>query len=310
MKTIHVLLCACTSLGMLAQATQSQDQTSPIAEPQHLSRETASPELGNSSLIRIPSGRLAIIADGNSPDPDDIGATAVTIGLLHASGANDRLVHLSHSCDLKPTTRIPVADELRRQQVMARVCHEGINHFGPFKNLVACFNCRTERDATVTNLRDAINRSSKADPLWIIEAGEPDIIGFALQAANPSKRQFTHVVSHHAANDNAGDFFSWQQILDFGVVEHQIGDQNVGLQSKMQPWHWAKTHSDPRIQWIWNQLAYAEQDGVVKFQTGKFDCSDAGMLYWWITGASNGGNNQASPSDIKAMLSRVQPHDL
>ena len=28
-------------------------------------------------LVRAPAGRLAIVADGNSPDPDDIGATAL-----------------------------------------------------------------------------------------------------------------------------------------------------------------------------------------------------------------------------------------
>lgn len=110
------------------------------------------------------------------------------------------------------------------------------------------------------------------------------------------------MVSHHPANDNAGDFVSWQQILDFGVHEHQIGDQNVGLQSKTKAWDWAKEHRDARINWIWKQLAYAEQDGVVKFQTNKFDCSDAGMIYWWITGADKGGNKLATPLEIKEML--------
>ena len=55
-------------------------------------------------VICPPAGRLAIVADGNSPDPDDIGATAVIFGLLHASGFNDRLVHLSHSCRITPQT--------------------------------------------------------------------------------------------------------------------------------------------------------------------------------------------------------------
>ena len=260
--------------------------------------------------IQPPAGRLAIVADGNSPDPDDIGATAVMFGLLHATDLQSRLVHLSHSCDLKPTSRIPAADELRRQQVLGQICRDGVSQFGPFPNLAASFNCRTQQQAAVNNLRDAINRSSKADPLWIIEAGEPDIIGFALRAAKPAKRAFVHVVSHHPANDNAGDFFSWQQILNFGVREHQIGDQNVGLQTGVKVWDWAKTSSNPRMQWVWKQLAYAEQDGVVKFQTNKFDCSDAGMVYWWITGASTGGNKHATPVEIAAMLRRVQPHAL
>ena len=249
-----------------------------------------------------PAGRLAIVADGNSPDPDDIGATAVIFGLLKATGLNDRLVHLSHSCDLRPVNRISKQDELRRQQVMHQVCTDGVTRFGPYKNLDAIFNCRTNQQGAVDDLRDAINESSSSDPLWIIEAGEPDIIGYALADADAARRRHVHVVSHHPANDNAGDFYSWQQILDFGVAEHQIGDQNIGLKTAISPWDWAKTSPDPNMQWIHEQLAYAEQDGVVKFQTDHFDCSDAGMVYWWITGANNAGIRHATSSQIELML--------
>jgi hypothetical protein len=252
--------------------------------------------------IRPPAGRLAIVADGNSPDPDDIGATAVIFGLLHASGLNDRLVHLSHSCDLKPSEKISVADELRRQKVLGDVCNYGVKNYGPYANLAGYFNCRIDQDAAVNDLRRAIDKSSQSDPLWIIEAGEPDIIGYALQAADAEKRKYVHVVSHHPANDNAGDFFAWRQILDFGVTEHQIGDQNIGLKTAIPLWDWAKAHPDERIHWIWEQLAYAERDGVVKFQTGYFDCSDAGMVYWWISGADQGGDKHATPKEIRAML--------
>lgn len=261
-----------------------------------------------SSIVRPPVGRLAVVADGNSPDPDDIGATAVILGLLKASDLNDRLVHLSHSCDLKPTTRITSDDEIRRQQVMSQVCREGSSHFGPFNNLSKVFNCRTQQRAAVQDLRNAINDSTPSNPLWIIEAGEPDIIGYALESADASKRQFVHVVSHHPANDNAGDFYSWQQILDFGVQEHQIGDQNVRLKTKIAEWDWAKEHKQESIRWIWQQLAYAEQDGVVKFQTNYFDCSDAGMVYWWITGGDQGGNKHATPSEIAEILKKL-PRD-
>jgi hypothetical protein len=254
------------------------------------------------SPIEPPAGRLAIVADGNSPDPDDIGATAVIFGLLHASGLNDRLVHLSHSCDLKPAPKIPAADELRRQNVLQQICEYGVTKYGPFASLAGIFNCRTDQAAAVDDLRNAINTSSKNDPLWIIEAGEPDIIGYALDAADADKRGHVQVVSHHPANDNSGYFFAWQQILDFGVTEHQIGDQNVGLKTDISTWNWAKTHSDERIRWIWKQLDYAERDGVVKFQTGHFDCSDAGMVYWWITGADRDGNKLATPTEIRAML--------
>lgn len=256
------------------------------------------------TMLRPPAGRLAIVIDGNSPDPDDIGATAAMFGLLCKAGVQDRLVHLSHSCDLRPTERISKADELRRQQVLHQLCHDGVSHFGPFTRLNRFFNCRQEQEAAVNDLRDAINASAADNPLWIVEAGEPDVIGFALRKAEASKLQHVHVISHHPANDNSGDFFEWAEILAFEIKEHQIGDQNVHLQTAKQPWDWAKKHSDPGIAWIWDRLAYAEQDGVVKFQTNKFDCSDAGMLYWWLTGATQGGEKRSTPQDFKSLLMR------
>lgn len=259
--------------------------------------------------VKPPAGRIALVADGNSPDPDDIGANAVILGILKGAGLRERLVHFSHSCDLDPfrndgNQRIDEPNELRRQKKLDELADEGIKLFGPFPNLEDHYNCRAEQNAAVANLRDAINASSAADPLWIIEAGEPDIIGYALREANEAKLKFVHVISHHPANDNSGDVFTWQQILDFGVTEHQIGDQNKGLKVRIDKgqWDWAFQHPEKEIAWIWTQLKYAEQDRVVKFQAKHFDCSDAGMVYWWITGASKGGNKNSTPEEMKSLL--------
>lgn len=259
------------------------------------------------TLLNPPAGRLALVADGNSPDPDDIGATAVIFGILHNAGLNGRLVHLSHSCDLDPfrnkgRQKIDVPNELRRQQKLHALCREGISHFGPFDNLANYFNCRTDQEAAVNDLSNAINATTEANPLWIIEAGEPDIIGYALRASDASKHQHIHVISHHPANDNSGDYFEWADILKFGITEHQIGDQNVGLQTTIDQWDWARDHNEPGIAWIWENLNYAEQDGVVAFQENKFDCSDAGMIYWWITGADVSGNKTSTPAEMKQLL--------
>jgi len=261
------------------------------------------------SLVNAPAGRIAYVADGNSPDPDDIGANAVVFGLLDGANLQDRLVHFSHSCDLVlpeegSSRMIDPADDLRRQNYMHQEAAEAIAYFGPFNNLGAVYNCKADQAGAVNDLKNAINASSAGDPLWIIEAGEPDIIGYALEAANASARQYVHVVSHHPANDNSGDFFTWQQILDFGVTEHQIGDQNVGLKVLISTglWDWADGNSNPAMNWIVDQLKYAEADGVVPFQDNYYDCSDAGMVYWWLTGANNGGNKNSTPVEIKEML--------
>ena len=252
--------------------------------------------------VAPPAGRLAIVLDGNSPDPDDIGATAVMLGLLSRTGLADRLVHLSHSCDLRPTERISKCDERRRQRVLGEVCETGVRRFGPFRRLDRWFNCRTDQNAAVRHLSDAINASTKEDPLWIIEAGEPDVIGYALHSSDASHHRHVHVVSHHPANDNSGDYFTWSQILAFGVKEHQIVDQNQRLQSPVDAWDWAHEHPSPDVAWVWDCLAYAERDPVVRFQHGKFDCSDAGMVVWWLAGASPRRNQTATPRDIRSLL--------
>ncbi len=277
------------------------------SKPHETDRQLDSMEAEISILLKPPAGRVALVVDGNSPDPDDIGATAVMFGLLNKAGLNDRLVHLSHSCDLDPfrnkgRQRIDAPNELRRQQKLHALCAEGISLFGPFNNLTDYFNCRTDQEAAINDLIVAINASTETNPLWIIEAGEPDVIGYALQASDASKHKHVHAVSHHPANDNSGDFFTWAEILEFDITEHQIGDQNVGLQTAPQAWDWAKDHAKPGIAWIWENLNYAEQDGVVDFQENKFDCSDAGMIYWWITEANDGGNKLSTPAEMKALL--------
>jgi hypothetical protein len=44
-------------------------------------------------------------------------------------------------------------------------------------------------------------------------------------------------------------------------------------------------------------------DDVVTFQKGKWDSSDAGMVLYWITGATNGGLKQGSITHVKSLLS-------
>ena len=251
--------------------------------------------------IKPPLGRIAIVADGNSPDPDDLGGTAVSIALLKASGLDNRLVHYSHSCDLVRDNRISEMAEKERHALMQTACDVTARRWGGFDGLTF-LDAKWQQEKTIEDLSAAINASSKEDPLWIIEAGEPDIIGMALKASKKSKHKYVKVITHHPANDDAGDFYRWQQILDFGIEEVRIPDQNTHLKVALPEWDWAKNHSDPRIQWVWIQGKIAEIDDVVTFQKGKWDCSDAGMVLYWITGATNGGLTLGNVNDVKKIL--------
>ena len=86
------------------------------------------------------------------------------------------------------------------------------------------------------------------------------------------------------------------------MLFRSIPDQNINLKVDIEKWDWAKNHPDSRIQWIWLIGKIAEVDNVVKFQKGKWDCSDAGMVLYWITGATNGGLKQGTVEDVKTLL--------
>ena len=257
--------------------------------------------LVSAQTINPPKGRIAIVADGNSPDPDDLGGTAVSLALLRAAGLENRLVHYSHSCDLVVMHRISEAAEKERHAMMQTACDGTARRWGGFDH-ITFYDAKWQLDATIKDLCKAINTSTEDDPLWIVEAGEPDIIGFALDATPKEKHKFVKVITHHPANDNAGDFYKWQQILDFGIEEVRIPDQNTYLKVKESEWDWAKNHSDVRMQFVWLMGKMAEIDNVVKFQKGYWDCSDAGMVLYWLTGANQDGLKEGTVEDLKKLL--------
>ena len=262
---------------------------------------TATPLGAKAQTINPPQGRIAIVADGNSPDPDDLGGTAISLALLRAAGLENRLVHYSHSCDLVRGNRISEKAERERHALMQSSCDVTARRWMGFDSLVF-YDAKWQKEETIKHLTNAINTSLAKDPLWIVEAGEPDIIAYALEAAQSDKRKFIKVLTHHPANDDAGDFFTWQQVLDFGVEEVRIPDQNTYLKVPIAQWDWAKNHPDSRVQWLWLQGKIAEVDDVVKFQKGMWDCSDAGMVLYWITGATDDGLELGTVTDVKKIL--------
>lgn len=252
----------------------------------------------------INNSSIAVVADGNSPDPDDIGATAVTLAMMKALGVEKDLVYYSHSCDLKPfegsSQTITVDQEAERQVLMQNSCDGTASRWGGFEH-IEFYNCRTQKTLSINKLRDAINNATSVKPLAIIEAGEPDIIYDALEAANSGKRQYVTIVTHHIANDESADDPNKNLsniVVDFPSVNvARIPDQNEMLKSNLSVWHWARDHEDSRIKWLWTQGKIAEQDPAVGFQTGKFDCSDAGMIYFQLM-----GKQKPTAADFKSLL--------
>jgi hypothetical protein len=158
-----------------------------------------------------------------------LGGTAVSMALLRAAGLENRLVHYSHSCDLvRKGPIISEKAEIERHALMQSICDITARRWGGFEGL-PFYDAKWQKEETIRDLCHVINASTADDPLWIVESGEPDIIGFALDATPKEKHKYVKVITHHPANDNAGYFYTWQQILDFEIEEVRIPDQNINL---------------------------------------------------------------------------------
>ncbi len=260
-----------------------------------------------------PPGRVAIVTDGNAHDPDDVCATPVALAMIRAMGVHHRLVHYSHSCELKNKPIFNQAggaeEQILRQEMNQVSCDGTASRWGGFDH-ITFWNCRTQWTEAVADLRAALNASTAADPLWIIEAGEPDIIYEAAIGANPGVMRHVHIITHHPNND-IGANYDLDDVLAIqspGANVVRISDQNINLKTNLSTWYWARDHADARVRWLWERGEYAANSayGDIKFKfpaiAGKFDCSDAGMTLYWLTGATNGGLQGGTPADIEEML--------
>ena len=251
-------------------------------------------------------GRIAVIADGNYRDPDDIAGTPMTLAIMRAFGKDDKLVHYSHSCDLKKGSGDAGGDGKLRQREMQISCDQTKQVWGGFPNINKFYNCTTEKNATINDLRDQINASTENNPLWIIEAGEPDIIWEAVNKAQSAKRKYIYVITHHPNNDK-GDFYDLSDVLNLGVPNqnvHRIPNQNDLLFKPLSTYNWAKNHSDARVRYLYER-GFRAQVSEVRLGynniSGKFDPSDAGMIYYWAT-LSQGGDERCNPSKLEKLF--------
>lgn len=217
----------------------------------------------------------------------------VNFAVLRAMQLDDRLVHYSHSCDLSKNWAY-------REKQHQKSCEGTVEHWGGFGG-ITFMNAYSNRLETVKHLKEQINVSTVSDPLWIIEAGEPDIIYEAAVAAQSNKLAHVHIVTHHPHND-VGLKHNLSDIVALGANKVAIPDQNTNLKKPLAEWHWARDHKDARLKWLWERGLLAEQDPNVPYIKGKFDCSDAGMVYYWATGATNGGNETPTVADLKKLF--------
>lgn len=274
---------------------------------------------GNTSCrpeIDFPGGRIALTFDGNEHDEDDIGAMPISIAMIEAAGLIDKVVfmeHSNHHCNNQ-------TDQHEDMIASAQGC---INRFG--LNASVVYDYQTQRAASTAAFAAAINASTANNKLWIIAAGPMESLWRALNAANASARQHVVIISHSMWNQNHGDCgansHTWADCKnDFPepfytescnqtgntcssgdesnpnlLPDQNTSNNNNDFETPASQWSWLQNSNDADLAWIYTR---DKADGP-----GGIDVSDAGMVYYLITGAHvNGGNERAGWPEAKDLL--------
>ena len=239
--------------------------------------------------LNFPGGRIALSHDGNNYDLDDYVASAMNLALLEGTGLKSKLVHFDHSCHL--------VNKSGRYAEMLESINSGAQRFNIDTSVI--FDDQTQLAAVIANFAAEGNKSSASDPLWFCIAGPMEVPWRCINAVTPSKRQYIHCVSHSIWNETHVEdpdmTHTWADVKALGIVAHDIINQNnTGWNTKKSKVYWMRDSSNPDLQWLYNRNAKST-----------YDSSDSGMLWWVMTGATNGGHENGGWQDYKPILESI-----
>ncbi|RKN41058.1 hypothetical protein [Micromonospora endolithica] len=223
--------------------------------------------------------RIAWSSDGNYHDRDDIGASAMAIALLAENGQQSRLVHWDYNSHLGSSNS-------SWEQDMITATEGTASQFG-YDVGVIFRNSQTNLDSAVTHLKNKVNASTSASRLCLVGAGPMGVVHRALAASNPAVHGHVTLISHSDWNNNHDDDDNIWNLADIrrdfpNVKYRRIPDQNAGLGTNggEAKWSWMANSSDQRLRYVHNV--------VNNIMNKNGDVSDAGMMYFLITGDDAG----------------------
>ncbi len=253
------------------------------------------------SVVRAFPGRVAWSADGNQHDTDDWLASPWALAIFRAAGLQRKVVYFGYNSHLWDTRK--GYDEIHENNIKGTVAR-----WGGYTNAIL-YNEVAETNAAVDKLVEEINKSTASDPLWLVAAGPIETFGRAIEKANADALRHVTLLSHstwntdHAIRDHDSKY-SMDYLREIGVNYKKIKDQNNqdgvpawtarGLKRKTEYLEFLKDHDDERMQWLWSCRVMPHYENP-HYQKGFYDYSDAGMAYWLITGANDGGDEDATP---------------
>lgn len=234
--------------------------------------------LGTSVSAQIGmTGRIAYTCDGNIHDNDDWGATPWSMALFHAFGRTGAVVQFDYSNHIGVSTS---EGEIQ----MDSSALGGSKNFGINPTKVFC-DVRNLQ-AGIANFKAEGNKSSATDPLLFIQGGPMEVAYQCLSAVDLDKRKYITFVSHSGWNNDhvhgiCAHTWSDLKALPGGAKFIDISDQNTNLGTGTAgKWDALKTMG-PQYQWLFTRQQHKPGD-----------VSDAGMVWYALTGQQNGTPDQ------------------
>lgn len=246
------------------------------------------------AAIRFPGGRIAISHDGNNYDKDDYVASAMNLALVAGLGMEDKLVHFDHSCHLK--------NDSRQYEKMQGSVNGAIDRFG--LNPARSFDVQTQLDEAIANFKKEAEKSSADNPLWFCCGGPMEVPWRCINAVDPAYRPFINCISHSSPFNERHVSppemtHDWDDVAALGVVVIRIRNQNhTDWNTQKDNVTWMRDSKNPDLQWLYSINA-----------KGTYDTSDSGMLWWVVTGATHGGDQNAGWEDYKPVLESLEYAD-
>ncbi|MEL6233041.1 MAG: SdrD B-like domain-containing protein [Pseudomonadota bacterium] len=217
--------------------------------------------------------------DGNQGDPDDIVAMPIAALMAKAAGITDKTSFFYGNAALY-TAHNDLLPKLEQSAVFARSL--GID----------AYSYQDDPDAMIARLAAKIETGEK---ILLIEGGRLDAIYAALNLVDPALHKNVTMLSHSIWNEN-GTYPTWSdmQVELPDVTYVRITDQNNGRDNtkgfRNDDWAWMDGSSDA---WVQEARSLMELGGSDKVD----DPSDAGMLYYALTGDERG-----DALDVKAWV--------
>jgi len=254
-------------------------------------------------------GRIVISCDGNEHDNDDWSATPLSLAILASQELQNKLALYVYSDHVWGSNyeRQPVNGLTAYEQMMQSALG-GQKWFGFTKTKFIC--AVDNPDSAYNAIYEEINKSSEANPLFLIESGPMQMVGEAINRADKNKLKYVTLISHSKWNDEHADKpYNWEhhsgwtldKIKNSFCASEQGGlkcvhilDQNggpdyIGIRANLKEFDWIKTskykdkapyYQKGSWEWLYSRLyVYIDCRGG-----DIFDASDAGMVVYLLTG--------------------------